>query len=116
MRRPRAPLQIKFCPNRRVIGRFLSFAHFSIDPGGDALFGEGFACQNGVDAQSAIFWKRKHPVIPPAEISTFFVMQPQGVDQTDVAQLPEGRALAVRAHDSAAPQLRVDWGATYGSV
>ena len=55
-------LSIKLRPYRRVIGRFFSFPHVAIDSGGDAFIREGFAGEDRIDPQPAIFWKGEHPV------------------------------------------------------
>ena len=99
--------QIKFCPNRRVIGRIFAFAHFAIDAGRDAFLRQRFAGQDGVDAQAAIFWKGQHSIIPPGENARRLRMKPQRIAQTDFTKLLKGSPLAIGAHDRATPQSRV---------
>src|ERR1700730_3412452 len=60
-------LVLEFCPNRGVIGGFFAFAHFAVDSRIGAFFGQRFTGQDSVDAQAAVFWEGKHPVIPPTE-------------------------------------------------
>src|ERR1700681_2851101 len=59
----------KLRPHRRMIGRFLSLPHLTFDAGSCAIGRESGIGQDRVDAQSAIFWKREHAVVPPAEKS-----------------------------------------------
>src|SRR5207245_870688 len=70
-----------------------------------ALLRQRFARQYRVDAQPAVFRKSEHPIIPPSKNAGFVRMQPQSVAQTDFAKLLKHRALVVRAHDRAAPEL-----------
>ena len=78
-------LNSKLRPYRRVIGRFLAFAHFAINPRSSAFFRELIDCENCVDAEAAIFFKRAHLIIPPAEQFAFFVMNSQCIVKTDFA-------------------------------
>ena len=113
MGRQRRPLQEhcvsnrKFRPNRSVIGSFFAFAHFAIDSRGGAFSRKRFARENRVDAQAAIFRKGKHPIIPPTKKTALPTMEPQRVDQANIAQLPEGGALAIGAHDCTAPKYGI---------
>src|SRR4029077_15740429 len=94
----------KLRPHRSVIGRVFSSTHFAVDPGGDAFFGQRFACQNSVYAQATIFFEGAHLIIPPAEKFSFLVMNSKRVVQTEAAQITKSGAFAVRRHDCAAPK------------
>ena len=75
----------KLRPHRRVIGRFLAFAHFNIDSGCAASFRQCIARQNRVDAKAAIFFKCAHLIIPPAVKFAFLVMDSKRIAQPDFA-------------------------------
>src|SRR5882724_5686099 len=93
----------EFCPNRCMIGGFFSFPRIAIDSCRSAFSRQGFARQNHVDTQSAIFRKRKHPIIPPGKKAAFLVMQSQRVPETGLAELAECFSFAIRTHDRFAP-------------
>ena len=99
--------QIEVCPNRRVIGRIFAFSKLAIDSRSGAFLREAFARKHGVNPESAIFWERKHPIIPPGENSRRLRMQSQRVAQPDLAKFLKRRAFTLRAHDRAAPKLRI---------
>src|ERR1700676_2144260 len=90
-------LQIKPPPDRRVIRRLLSFAHFALDSCRCAMLRQRFAGENRIDAQPAVFRKGEHAIIPPAEKARFGMMDSQRVHEAHAAQLLESGALSVRA-------------------
>ena len=69
----------EFRPHRSVIGRIFSSTHFVVDSRRDAFFRQGFACQNGVNAQAAIFFEGAHLIVPPAEQLPLLVMDSERV-------------------------------------
>src|SRR6266403_1799260 len=84
------------------VGRF-SIPRIAIDSCRSAFSRQGFARQNHVDTQAAIFRKRKHPIIPPGKKAAFLVMQSQCVPEPARAQLAECFSFAIRTHDRAPP-------------
>jgi hypothetical protein len=99
--------QIEVCPNRGVIGRIFTFAHFAIDTRRCAFLRKRFGGKNGVEAKTAIFWESQHPIIPPCKNARRLRMQSERISQTDRAELLKRGPLAVRAHDGATPKLRI---------
>src|SRR5215831_731965 len=92
-----------FRPHGRVIRWVPALAHFALDPRVRARRGQRFPGQNSINAQAAIFRKRKHSVIPPAEDPWLRMMQAQRIRQAYGAERAKGGAFAIRTHDSAPP-------------
>src|SRR6266404_3530321 len=97
----------ELCPDGGMIGRIIAFAHFAIDPHGGATFGQGFACEDRIDTESAIFLKRQHPIIPPTKKTAFDMMDAKGIAQTHLFERAKSGAFFLRTHNGAAPKARI---------
>src|SRR5207249_10379096 len=66
-----------------------------------------FACQDRVDAQSAIFLKRQHPIIPPTEKTAFGMMNAKRITQTDLSEGAKSGAFLLGTHNGTAPKAGI---------
>src|SRR6185369_8801482 len=90
-------------PDRRMVGRAFALARGAVDAGRRALFGECRREQDVIDAQSLVFLKAEHPVIPPREGLFRLVEEPEAVFQAQAAQALEGGALGFGDQNAAGP-------------
>jgi len=97
-----------------MVGGLLELARLAVDRAGADPRRERCVQQDVVDPQAGIAAKAEHPVVPPAELLRRLLEQPERIDQAELDQPEESRALFGRAVDLARPLLGVVDVAVFG--